>query len=440
MQLLAPLIEAKEGYTYDADGRLCMVVVDPATRKLLIPCNCIYATRAQQRSTIPSLCQLFLHGRCRQGVQCHQVHASLDAVVALRSRVGNLPCCCVFHGDEDIADVLNERSWLSKVVLYVPEVSFEGGYIPLSRVGYTVPISKILNEVSHEIASSLESYTEAIREGRVPHEEPPVVVLEAGDIPICRLHIRERCRFAEECSFLHLCKDIAGGDPELPLGRRSRLKATPSESDCVVSESHDSTMSHAASLSPAAGVSAGSNACPISVRGFPLVQRVGASVYRLSTNTLCVNGGKSPWMSHMHASGSIDQDLDSSTMEASTCLTPVPKFRSLGWSDIHPLNRRSVVCKKSSSRVLVSCESLLHCEGDPEAAEEGTPEFRNGDLMEGCRKAFSVRGTTSNSMAASSRDEGTSTSSMSLSTSHRCCAGGKWRHDPYNLSRSQMGC
>ncbi|RNC57706.1 hypothetical protein TcCL_ESM04664, partial [Trypanosoma cruzi] len=86
-----------------ADGTLCMVVVDPATRKLLIPCNFIYATRAQHRATIPSLCQLFLHGRCRQGTQCHQVHASLDAVVALRSRVGKLPCCCVFHGDEDIA-------------------------------------------------------------------------------------------------------------------------------------------------------------------------------------------------------------------------------------------------------------------------------------------------------------------------------------------------
>ncbi|EAN96520.1 hypothetical protein C3747_22g304 [Trypanosoma cruzi] len=189
-----------------ADGTLCMVVVDPATRKLLIPCNFIYATRAQHRATIPSLCQLFLHGRCRQGTQCHQVHASLDAVVALRSRVGKLPCCCVFHGDEDIADVLNERSWLSKVVLYVPEVSFEGGYIPLSRVSYTVALQRILKEKPDRAIYELREESTCGENDVRPGNSR--LIIDASDQSLCRLHIFDRCRYAEECRFLHLCKEV----------------------------------------------------------------------------------------------------------------------------------------------------------------------------------------------------------------------------------------
>ncbi|EKF39680.1 hypothetical protein MOQ_000088 [Trypanosoma cruzi marinkellei] len=189
-----------------ADGTLCMVVVDPATRKLLIPCNCIYATRAQQRATIPSLCQLFLHGRCRQGAQCHQVHASLDAVLALRSRVGKLPWCCTLHGDTDHASVLNERSWLSKVVLYVPEVSFEGGYIPLSRISYTVALQRILKEKSDRTIS--ERREDGTNGENVMRSENSRLVIDASDQSLCRLHIFDRCRYAEECRFLHLCKEV----------------------------------------------------------------------------------------------------------------------------------------------------------------------------------------------------------------------------------------
>ncbi|RNE99963.1 uncharacterized protein Tco025E_08926 [Trypanosoma conorhini] len=439
MQFLAPLIEAKDGHTYNAEGTLCMVVVDPATRKLLIPCNCIYPTRAQQRATIPSLCQLFLQGRCRQGPQCHQVHASVDAVVALRSQVGSLPWCCSFHGDEDIAGVLNEGSWLANVVVHIPESTYEGGYVPLSRIGYTVPISKMLNELSPDSVRALDSYRQALQEGCAPLEGPPLVVLEAGDIPICRLHVKERCRFAEECSFLHVCKEVAARDPQLPLGRRSRLKAAQKESAYKVSEPLGQHMSHTVSLSPSTGFAEASRACPSSVRGFPLVQRGVASGHSSLANSLCPNGENAAWMKPLRDSSSFGQSCEASTKETPTMSATVSTRCSLGYSDIRQQKHRLDVLRKSS-RVLVSCDGLCYSEGTSGSAIESTPELRSGNLAEDCRRSpFFTRGTMSDSMAASSRDEGASTSSMSLSTSYRHCSGAKWRHDPYSLSRARMG-
>ncbi|ESL11639.1 hypothetical protein TRSC58_00606 [Trypanosoma rangeli SC58] len=183
-----------------------MVVVDPATRKLLIPCNCIYPTRAQQRAAIPSLCQLFLQGRCRQGAQCHQVHANVDVVMVLRGQVGNLPRCCLFHGDDDIAGVLNERSLLSKVVLYIPEVSFEGGYVPLNRFSYTPALRRVLKEKQGRLMP--DNGDKEICGGSDLQAEGSCLVLNAGDQSICRLHIFDRCRYADDCRFLHVCKEV----------------------------------------------------------------------------------------------------------------------------------------------------------------------------------------------------------------------------------------
>ncbi|ESL08780.1 hypothetical protein TRSC58_03512 [Trypanosoma rangeli SC58] len=417
-----------------------MVVVDPATRKLLIPCNCIYPTRAQQRAAIPSLCQLFLQGRCRQGAQCHQVHANVDVVMVLRDQVGNLPRCCPFHGDDDIAGVLNERSLLSKVVLYIPEVSFEGGYVPLSRIGYTVPISKMLNKRDSDVVRALDSYRQSLQEGSAPPEGSPVVVLEAGDIPICRLHVKERCRFAEECGFLHLCREIAAMDPQLPLGRRSRSKATQKECICNVFEPHEESMLNTAPLSSSTKLAEASQSCPSSVRGFPLVQRGGASGHSSLANSMHRNGGNTPWMGPLHEPSSLGQSCELSTKEGPNTPAAVSTLCSLSYSDIQQLKPRLGVRRKLSSRVLVSCDGPCRSEGAPGGAEESTPELRCGRPCKGCRgSSFLIRGTVSDSMAASSRDEGASNSSMSLSTSCRCCSAGKWRHDPYNLSRVRMG-
>lgn len=234
---MAPLIEAKEGSMIDVNGERCMVVVDPKTRKLLIPCKHVFPTRAQHRLTIPSLCQLYLRGRCRQGIHCHQVHAAWDVVSALRDQVGDLPRCCVFHGDEDIGGVLSKCSWLSNAFIHIPESTYEDGYIPLDRTGYTIPVARLLNELPPDVCVAVENYKRAVMEGRPPREGPPKIVLEAGDIPICRLHIVDRCRYAEECSFLHLCREVAEHNPKLPLGRRSRSKVPQKKSLFSVSDS-----------------------------------------------------------------------------------------------------------------------------------------------------------------------------------------------------------
>nr|CCC91388.1 conserved hypothetical protein [Trypanosoma congolense IL3000] len=230
MHPVAPPIEAKEGITFDDKGVLCMTVVDPVTRKLLIPLNHVYPTRAQQRTTIPSLCQLFLNGRCRQGAQCHQVHASPDMVTVLRSQVETLPRCCALHGDRDYVGVMDDQSWVSRVVVHVADAAYEGGYIPLSRFSYTIPVSKMLNRLPLSAIRAACYHKQLQQEGR-PHDVASLrVVLEAGDIPLCRLHVLERCRYAEECSFLHICKEVAQWDQNLTLGRRPRSRLQDKQS------------------------------------------------------------------------------------------------------------------------------------------------------------------------------------------------------------------
>ncbi|KAH8618689.1 hypothetical protein ERJ75_000237400 [Trypanosoma vivax] len=230
VQGMFPVIFANQGYVNDSKGQWCMTVVDPATRKLLIPTEYIYVTQAQQRSTIPSLCQLFLQGRCRQGAQCHQVHAPLEIVSALRSQVETLPWCCAEHGDRDYAGVLNEQSWVSRVVVHIADVQYEGGYIPLSRFSYTLPVSNMLNNMTPATLQAVERHLRQEQSGHAPAAPLPPIVLEASDVPICRLHVLDRCRYAEECSFLHICKEVAKVVPNIPLGSRQRNKSAAKQS------------------------------------------------------------------------------------------------------------------------------------------------------------------------------------------------------------------
>ncbi|KAG5479070.1 hypothetical protein LSCM1_02917 [Leishmania martiniquensis] len=232
--------------SYNADGELCMTVVDPVTRKLLIPTQYIFETRAQQRGTLPSLCQLFLAGRCRKGQGCYQLHADWEAVQRLRSQVDSLPCCCPTHGDKDHIGVLDNallRESISlthphsqhhanddqssadaaaaaestiganDVVLYVPGCSFfEGSYAPLDRVSYTVGLRRLLEEQRVVLAPPDTRISLLNQATGFPEEK---IVADASTATVCRLHAMGRCRYAEECKFLHLCKDLTAADPQL---------------------------------------------------------------------------------------------------------------------------------------------------------------------------------------------------------------------------------
>ncbi|KPI87773.1 hypothetical protein ABL78_3131 [Leptomonas seymouri] len=230
--------------SYNADGELCMTVVDPVTRKLLIPKQYIFDTRARQRGTLPSLCQLYLSGRCRQGQGCYQVHADWMAVQRLRAQVDSLPCCCPGHGDKDhlglmenapLRDFLNNSSGhhhgtsakidptataatesnvcASDVVVYVPGCStYEGNYVPLHRVSYTTGLRRLLEE-QHVLKAPPNAHVSLLNsETGFPEDK---IVVDATGSTVCRLHAMDRCRYAEECKFLHLCKELTKADPQL---------------------------------------------------------------------------------------------------------------------------------------------------------------------------------------------------------------------------------
>lgn len=238
--------------SYNADGELCMTVVDPVTRKLLIPTQYIFDTRAQQRGTLPSLCQLFLSGRCRQGQGCYQVHADWEAVQRLRAQVDSLPCCCPGHGDKDHLGVMDnaplrdaltagnnnnnsatghhhshsttpasdgaaavEAAALTArdVVVYVPGCSlYEGSYVPLERVSYTIGLRRLLEE-QHVLTAPPSAHVSLLNPDTGFPEDK--VVADASAATVCRLHAMDRCRYAEECKFLHLCKELTAADPQL---------------------------------------------------------------------------------------------------------------------------------------------------------------------------------------------------------------------------------
>lgn len=243
----SPVIPKGRHLVYNANNELCITVVDPVTRKLLIPLNSTFDTRAQQRPTLPSLCLLFLRNKCRQGMNCYQVHATLEAVEALRRSVDSLPRCCVLHGDSDRAGVqlCPEEYWrtradgsdsnklshsLQHVVLYLPglnrsshrllvdipksdllveglksgdtEASAGGGStglltgIPLTLISHTVALQKLLDE-------------------QTPLHQDRSLILDGTGCTVCRLHATDRCRYAEECKFLHLCKELTSAKPSL---------------------------------------------------------------------------------------------------------------------------------------------------------------------------------------------------------------------------------
>lgn len=169
----------------------CMVVVDPMTRKLPLPWECILPTRAQQRASIPSLCQLFLQGRCRQGFNCHQVHADPLVVERLRMQVQSLPVCCTTHGDGDHTDGPHDPR-----LILVSNLLWNDGLIPIHRLSNTVGLQRIvqMNQV-------------------VLVGDRPAIAATGSFANICRLHVVDRCRFAEDCKFLHVCKHVAAQDP-----------------------------------------------------------------------------------------------------------------------------------------------------------------------------------------------------------------------------------
>jgi hypothetical protein len=155
-----------------------MAVVDPLTRKLDIPTHAITETQALSRVGTPSVCMLYLSGRCRQGARCHQVHADPATVLQLREQAQKIPTCCVAHCDVNAGRM--QPAWLTR------QVDVNGVAVPVARLAFTIGLEKLL------------------KDGAAP-------TVRASPQLVCRLHISNRCRYAEDCKFLHVCREEVEG-------------------------------------------------------------------------------------------------------------------------------------------------------------------------------------------------------------------------------------
>lgn len=158
------------------------IVIDPATRKMQVPLAALMPTKAVHRQGIPSLCLLFIAGRCRQGSSCHQVHCDPSVVEVLRTASAAVPTCCLTHGDINASRM--HPTWLDR------ELVVQGIRIPLRQVGFTKGGERIMTD---HIALRGAACTDPI---------PVDTAL------VCRQHGTGSCRYSEDCKFLHPCQKI----------------------------------------------------------------------------------------------------------------------------------------------------------------------------------------------------------------------------------------
>ncbi|KAG5500635.1 hypothetical protein JKF63_03731 [Porcisia hertigi] len=163
-------------------------VIDPLSKRLLIPTGLMLDTRAMHRQGVPSLCRVFLEGRCRQGANCFQAHANIDAVCELRAKALADPTCCAFHGTPSDASGIDPA--LRLVVRNDDAVVV--GRVPLRQTMVTNGLRTLIAAQAHDVGMS--SQTEVV----VPTSA------------LCRSHSGADgspcCRFESECNFVHLCR------------------------------------------------------------------------------------------------------------------------------------------------------------------------------------------------------------------------------------------
>jgi hypothetical protein len=150
-------------------------IVDPYSRKLEVPRNYLHETHALHRVGIPSLCMLYLDGRCRAGTMCHQAHVDLEVIEFLRKEALSMPTCCREHGDlhsGHVPTLIGDRT----IWLY-------GRAIEPWNFASTLGLQRLIREATSREVELLPRY-------------------------ICRLHLGNKCRYVEECNHVHLCRDL----------------------------------------------------------------------------------------------------------------------------------------------------------------------------------------------------------------------------------------
>ncbi|GET88487.1 hypothetical protein, conserved [Leishmania tarentolae] len=222
-------------------GMTSISAIDTASTKLSIPITAVEPTLAfEDDGLVPGLCRLFMEGRCRQGDRCFQVHANPSVVEQLRQEAFNTPSCCPAHGAKCnmegfplglavIIDPPREKESSTTADAHVERDngsaagSFSNGESNTAATGgdafsgHSMNNREQLTVALHNVCPTRFLWSR--------YEENGGMVLHMPRSKICREHRKGLCRFGNECSFLHVCRQIAiGGDDEFLNHSRTPLR------------------------------------------------------------------------------------------------------------------------------------------------------------------------------------------------------------------------
>lgn len=179
-------------------------VIDPYSTKVFVPLESMLDTRALHRDGVPSLCRIFLEGRCRQGTNCFQAHADPAVVATLRAAALSQPTCCHLHGVPVVAGVPQHLT-----VAIREDNGRELTRLPVDRLAVTNGLTALLEAQKQDAPP--ETLTRQSSEVVVPMSS------------LCRLHGGQDktpcCRFGSDCNFVHVCREILPTlvSPKMPV-------------------------------------------------------------------------------------------------------------------------------------------------------------------------------------------------------------------------------
>ncbi|CAJ1988713.1 Zinc finger C-x8-C-x5-C-x3-H type (and similar) [Leishmania donovani] len=237
----SPLICSQRLGKYIA-GMSSISAIDTASTKLSIPINAVEPTLAfEDDGLVPGLCRLFMEGRCRQGDRCFQVHANPSVVEQLRHEAFKTPSCCPAHGAKCnmegfplglavIIDPPREKESTAMVEAHAERengsaaASLSNGETNMAATGGDAYSGHSINNreqmpiALHNVCPTRFLWSR--------YEENGGMLLHMPKSKICREHRKGLCRFGNECSFLHVCRQIpiVSGDEELLSHSRTPLR------------------------------------------------------------------------------------------------------------------------------------------------------------------------------------------------------------------------
>ncbi|KAG5504901.1 hypothetical protein JKF63_04347 [Porcisia hertigi] len=222
--------------------------IDTASTKLSIPITAVEPTLAfEDDGLVPGLCRLYLEGRCRQADRCFQVHANPSVVEQLRQEAFNKPSCCPVHGAKcsfeglplGLAIIIDPPREKDSAAMGETHVEVESGSATGSpfdgeattaSTGGTLSSGPNANSAQQNAAIALH-YICPTRFLWSRYEENVGMLLHIPKSKICREHRKGLCRFGNECSFLHLCRQIplTGGEDDSASHNRTQLRHTSTQ-------------------------------------------------------------------------------------------------------------------------------------------------------------------------------------------------------------------